>query len=370
MAELLKDKFAEDIPAKIAQMLITAGASFDVEAFERDCLEGYAELELTQRARQISAQLSKVLPTDFNVSSELIIRSLGPRLKDAEEFGMTPFIYLPFVYYVAEKGLGNIEAAMKAQYELTQRFTAEFSIRAYLIHHPTQTLKYLEKWVKDPSEHVRRLVSEGTRPLLPWACRLPAFRENPDVVISLLESLKDDSSLYVRRSVANNLNDISKDHPEKVNDLARKWLKGAGKERQWLIRHGLRTLVKKGDKTTLALLGYSGCENISINEKRITPQKAPIGESVSFAFSLTNEGEKPKPIMLDYAIDYVKANGQKSRKVFKLKQFSLSPKQTATFKKNVSLKQLTTRTHYPGEHNVNIMLNGNLFSLGSFTVEE
>lgn len=370
MAELLKDQFTEEIPPKIADMLIAAGAEFDRQTFVNGCLEGYEDLELTQRARKISAQLAKSLPDDFNLSSKLIIQSLGPKLADADSFGMTVFIYLPYVYYAAEHGLRHFDAAMTLQYELTQRFTAEFSIRSYITEHPELTMVKLHEWVSDKSEHVRRLVSEGTRPLLPWASRLTAFKKDPEPVIALLEKLKDDESLYVRRSVANNLNDISKDHPERVNEIAQAWLKGASKDRQWLVRHALRGLIKKGNKATLALLGFSGSENIAVTDVKITPESAPIGGSVCIEFNLNNTGQKAKNLMLDYAIDYVKANGNKNRKVFKLKQLALEPKQGESFKKRVSLKQLTTRIHYPGEHDVNIMLNGNIVNLGKFTISE
>ena len=370
MAEPLKNQFAEDIPEAIASMLSEAGLAFDKRAFVTACLNNYPALELTQRARQIAEQLKTILPDDFEPASTLIIQSLGPKLASSDAFGMTPFLYLPFVYYAAENGLDNFEAAMNLQYELTQRFTAEFSIRYFLVTHPQLTLERLKRWTADPSEHVRRLVSEGTRPLLPWAMRLNQYRKNPEPVISLLEILKDDPSLYVRRSVANNLNDISKDHPERVNALAKAWLSDADENRRWLIKHALRTLVKKGNKTTLSILGFENIGKVALLKPHITPASAPIGSEVHFSFTLHNKNTSNVKIMLDYAIDYIKANGKSSQKVFKFKTLELAADEQAEFNKSISLKQLTTRKHYPGEHNVKLLLNGNLFNLGSFNVTD
>ena len=366
MAEPLKNQFAEDIPEKIASMLLSAGATFNSTQFIDDCLQGYADLELTQRARQLSSQLRQYLPEDFNQSSQLILRSLGPKLASSEEFGMTPFLYLPYVYFVSENGLEHFDAAMELQYELTQRFTAEFSIRHYLIQHREETLHRLKQWASDPSEHVRRLVSEGTRPLLPWANRLDCFRQDPEPVLELLEMLKDDPSLYVRRSVANNLNDISKDHPDRVNEVCETWLINASAERKWLVKHALRTLIKKGNSDTLSLLGFGAIKGIHIDDKNISPKRVAIGEEVTIAFSLSNKTEKSVDLMVDYSVDFIKANGNASQKVFKLKQVKIAPGETISLEKPLSLKQRTTRKHYPGKHNVSIMLNGNLFNLGAF----
>ena len=256
------------------------------------------------------------------------------------------------------------------QYELTQRFTAEFSIRHYIIQHREKTLQQLRLWARDPSEHVRRLVSEGSRPLLPWAKRLDCFRLDPEPVIELLEMLKDDPSLYVRRSVANNLNDISKDHPQRVNELCKSWLVDANAERKWLVKHALRTLIKKGNQDTLSLLGFGDIEGIQIADQHVSPKNTAIGKEVTIAFSLFNNTKKSADLMVDFAVDFIKANGKASQKVFKLKQVKLAPGETIHLQKPLSLKQRTTRKHYPGKHNVSIMLNGNLFDLGSFNLTE
>ena len=163
---------------------------------------------------------------------------------------------MPHCFFVAEYGLDHFEPSMQAHYQLTQRFTAEFSIRPFLIKHTEATLARLRQWARDPNEHVRRLVSEGTRPRLPWASRLPAFQADPAPVLALLELLKDDPALYVRRSVANNLNDIGKDHPRVLMQTAQRWMRDATPERAWVVRHALRWAVKQGDPAALKVLGF------------------------------------------------------------------------------------------------------------------
>ncbi len=368
MAEALKDQFGEDIPQKIAMMLVSAFPEFDSDAFIQACLCGYNELELTARARHICEQMGKYLPEDFSASSSILIRSLDSPLNSTKEFGMGPFLYLPHVFYAAEYGLKHFEDAMELQYQLTQRFTAEFSIRAFIQAYPQQTLERLHQWCSDPSPHVRRLVSEGTRPRLPWAGRLPEFQKDPTAVFELLEKLKDDDSLYVRRSVANNLNDIYKDNPALVNKVAEKWLKTADKNRLWVVTHALRSAVKAGDKQSLAVLGYGPPELIEIEDTTIHPQSPEIGQTVAISCVLKNEFKLPQSLMVDAKVYFIKANGQPSAKVFKLKQVRLKPGQQVEVNKKIALKQLTTRTHYPGKHQVSVLLNGNEICLGSFNL--
>lgn len=370
MADPLKDQFDEDIPPKIAEMIASAYDKFDTNAFVKACLSGYQELELTARARHICQQMGRYLPDDFVRSSDILLKSLDNPLTSTKEFGMGPFIYLPHVFYAAEFGLGHFEEAMALQYQLTQRFTAEFSIRAFIQAYPEQTLERLHLWCSDPSPHVRRLVSEGTRPRLPWAPRLPEFQRDPTPVFNLLDKLKDDDSLYVRRSVANNLNDIYKDNPQWVNKVTSKWMKSADKNRRWLISHGLRSAVKAGDTQALATLGYSAAEKIILSDTAILPASPKIGQHVSVTCRLKNEASRSQPLMVDAKVYFVKANGQSSGKVFKLKQIELTPGQQVDISKKFGLKQLTTRTHYPGLHKVSLLLNGDEIELGDFDLQK
>jgi 3-methyladenine DNA glycosylase AlkC len=257
---------------------------------------------------------------------------------------------------------------MRAQYELTQRFTAEFSIRVFLERYPEATLARLREWARDPNVHVRRLVSEGTRPRLPWAPRLRSFQDDPRPVLELLELLKDDPELYVRRSVANNLNDIGKDNPAALVETCRRWLDGASAERRWLVRHALRSAVKRGDPDALALLGFGAEAVVAVRDLRIEPTVAPIGGSVTVAVELANESAETQPLLVDLRIHFVKANGKTSPKVFKLKELELEPGASARLGKTISLAQHSTRTHYPGRHRVELLVNGRASEAGAFDV--
>ncbi len=235
---------------------------------------------------------------------------------------MAAFLYMPHLFFVAQHGLDHFEESMRAQHALTQLFTAEYSIRAYLDRHPERTLALLREWTRDPSEHVRRLVSEGTRPRLPWAPRLRAFQKDPRPVIELLELLKDDPSLYVRRSVANNLNDIGKDHPKLLVATAKRWLRGATPERRWIVNHALRSAVKRADAGALGALGYGGKADVAVRKAIIAPARARIGGSVSISFVLINKLPRRQRVMADLVVHFVKARGT-GAKTFKLKAVDL-----------------------------------------------
>ncbi|HEY9228573.1 MAG TPA: DNA alkylation repair protein [Gemmatimonadaceae bacterium] len=366
MADSLKSHYGEAIPRRIATMISAVARDFDADAFIRDALDGYEPLALTQRARHIAKALRRHLPDDFPRAADILVHSIGPKLEMTEGHGMAPFIYLPHLMYVAEHGLDHFEESMRAQYELTQRFSAEFSIRAFLERHPEATVARLAEWTKDPSPHVRRLVSEGTRPRLPWASRLRVFEKDPRPVLALLELLKDDPSLYVRRSVANHLNDIGKDHPELLITIARKWMRGASDERRWLIDHALRSSIKRGEPAALEVMGFKGTANVTVRGVRITPARPTRGDSVTIQFEVANSTTRRQRVLVDFRIHFVKANGSTSAKVFKVKELSLAPRESAQLSKKVSLKEMTTRKHYPGRHRVDVLLNGRARLLGAF----
>ncbi|MDH3755347.1 MAG: DNA alkylation repair protein [Acidimicrobiia bacterium] len=364
MAEPLKNRFGPDVPVTIASMMAEAYPAFDRKTFLVDCLDGYDALELTPRARRISDALATHLPPNRDVALGIVIDSLGD--EDAPAGGMGPFVYLPHVYFVAEHGLDHFELAMTAQYELTKRFTAEFSIRAYLEHHRDRTLARLRDWTRDPNVHVRRLVSESTRPRLPWAPRLKELQADPTPVIELLELLKDDPEEYVRRSVANNLNDIAKDHPAVVIELARRWWADGDQKRRRLVRHGLRTLIKQGRPDALDVLGYGPSSPARITSVTLTPRRLAIGEKLRIEARIENPTDTEIGALVDLRVHFVKSNGSTSPKVFKGAEVVIEPGSSATVRKTVSLAQHTTRTHYPGVHRVELSINGATHDAGSF----
>jgi len=234
---------------------------FDSGAFRREAMRDIAPLAILQRGHHLARVLRSHLPERFEDAAEILIRSLTPPQDDTESLGLAVFFYLPHVSFVAAYGLeaghnggsDPFEIAMRAQYEITRRFSAEFSIRPFLIRWPERTLARLMEWTGDPCPHVRRLCSEGTRPRLPWAVRIPAFIKDPRPVLPILERLKDDPDLYVRRSVANHIGDIAKDHPALAFEICERWAQGASEELKWMIRHAVRHPAKKGVAAALHL---------------------------------------------------------------------------------------------------------------------
>ena len=355
------------MPRAIAMMISAVHSAFPREAFLRDALAGYGALSLTGRGFHVATALRTHLPADYPRAVEILVASATQPHDHRATGGMASFLYMPHLFFVAKHGLDHFEESMRAQHALTQLFTAEWSIRAFIEKHPEKTLVRLREWTADPSHHVRRLVSEGTRPRLPWAPRLRAFQKDPRPVIELLELLKDDPELYVRRSVANNLNDIGKDHPVLLAQVAKRWLRGAGEQRRWIVNHALRSAVKRADAGALGALGYGG--RAAVKLRRIdVPATARIGGTMRIGFEIHNPGRKLQRVMADMVVHFVKARGT-GAKTFKLKALTLKPGESVAVGKSIALKQLTTRKHYPGRHRVDALLNGQRLPLGSFLLK-
>lgn len=365
MAEALKNRYGPEIPRRIADMVAHAHPAFPKAAFLRDALDGYTALELMPRGRHIARALRRHLPQDVPAALDILLASLDAPGTNPDG-SLASFLFLPHTAYVAEYALGHFEAAMRAQHALTQRFTAEFSIRPFIEKYPRQTLARLREWTRDPSPHVRRLVSEGTRPRLPWASRLRALQHDPRPALELLELLKDDPELYVRRSVANHLNDIGKDHPDLLTAVARRWLKNATPERAWIVRHALRSAIKRGEPGALAVSGFGTKAEVSVRGKQIAPKRVRSGGRVRIAFELLNRKNTAQRVLADLRVHYVKANGHSAPKVFKLKTVELGPGASLRLEKNLALADLTTRRHHPGRHRVEVLLNGRAVKLGEF----
>ena len=348
-------------------MVRSVHPGFPHDEFLRDALSGYGPLSLTGRGFHIANALRKHLPAEYPRAIEVLLASASQPHEHRASGGMAGFLYMPHLFFVAQHGLGYFAESMRAQHTLTQLFTAEYSIRAFLEKHPEATLARMREWTRDPSEHVRRLVSEGTRPRLPWAPRLRTFQKDPRPVLELLELLKDDPSLYVRRSVANNLNDIGKDHPALLTSVAKRWLRGASEQRRWIVNHALRSAVKRADAGALSALGFGSKAEVSLRAKCIEPLRVKIGGHVTVSFMVVNRQDKPQRIMVDLVVHFVKARGT-GAKTFKMKAFTLAPGASVAVRKKIGLRQLTTRKHYPGVHNVEALLNGRRSVIGSFAL--
>jgi 3-methyladenine DNA glycosylase AlkC len=309
------------------------------------------------------------LPKDYPKAIDILLRSLGPEHASDELLGvgMAPFFYLPHTLFVAEHGLEHFDLSMRAQYELTKRFSAESSIRPYIARDPERTFAVLRKWMKDKNAHVRRLVSEGTRLRLPWAMRVAWLDANPQRVLELLESLKDDPTTLVRRSVANNLNDLGKVHPDLLIATCAAWLEDASAERRALVEHALRSAVKRSEPAALKLLGYGKKASIAIENVRFDPPRVAIGGKVSMDFVLRSTSSKAQELLVDVVVHFVKARGTAPR-VFKMKRVTLPARGSVTLGTRFSLAVHTTRVPRPGTHAVDIVVNGMSHRAGAFEV--
>ena len=383
MAELLKNMFGPAMVHRAAASFAAVDDDFDLDGFTTRALDGFDDLELTPRCRQIATAMAEFLPDDPRRAIAIVVDSLGPELENCDPADAAPsgipeiddnpmsgFFYMPHGYFVAGLGVEHFDEVMRANYEITKRATSEFSIRTPLRDDTEATTAVLTTWATDTNVHVRRLVSEGTRPRLPWSFRLRTFQDDPAPVIALLEVLKDDPVEYVRRSVANNLNDIAKDHPAVVIEVARRWSVDADDHRRRLIRHGLRTLIKAGDPDALDVLGYGSNSPARVRAVSIDPAEVAIGGSITIEVDIENPSAEVCGALVDLRVHFVKANGSASPKVFKGAELQLDPGGRQPVRKKVSVKQHSTRTHYPGAHAVEVMINGRVEPIGSFTLVE
>ena len=316
------------------------------------------ELELKQRVRLIREELAKLLPQDFQKSCSIL-------LKVSESEKLDGFDLWPITDFIQVHGLKDPHPSLKALYQLTQKFSGEFAVRPFLAQHQKVTLAQFKIWSQDKSVHVRRLVSEGSRPRLPWGEKLKAFIEDPSLTIPLLEKLKYDPELYVRKSVANHLNDISKDHPKLVTNLLEKWNKEALKESaekqeriEWITRHALRVLIKNGNKEALALMGVKHGAKVSVTDLVLNKNKFVVGDELTFSFKLASMESGAQNLIVDYVVHHLKSNGKTSPKVFKLKSFLLGAKEKTVISKKHSLRPVSTRKYYSGIQFIEIQVNG------------
>lgn len=363
MADAFKNFLSQAVIEQMAAHFSKHSSRFDEQAFIADATKDLDKLELKARSVRISETMIKHFPDDFNEAAPIILSSLATVVNEdgsyemSESSGIGGWAIMPIDHYVALQGHAHFDRSMSLFKELTKRFTAEFGIRYFLLKSPEKTMAVMRTWAKDENEHVRRLASEGSRPKLPWSMHLTMFIEDPIPVVELLEILKDDEAEYVRRSVANNLNDIAKDHPELVANIAEKWMHNASKNRQRLVRHACRTLLKNGHEKTLKVLGF---ELPALKHAALIVQTPDVifGSALEFSLTLQSSVHHPQPMMIDFIIHHQKANGSTSPKVFKWKTATLTPSKTLSMVKKHAIKKITTRVYYPGLHTLEVMVNG------------
>ena len=356
MAEPFKELINPATIEALAQELTAVAQGFERDRFVAEATDNLASLELKDRVRQVARALRAHLPEDWGEALELMVSAMtSPQQNDKEVTGGVR--YWPMLQVVEDHGVCDPQASLAALRQMTQRFSAEFAIRPLIAAATEAVLGELHGWVEHESLHVRRLVSEGTRPRLPWGIRLQVFVDNPQYTLPLLESLKDDPEEYVQRSVANHLNDIAKDHPRVVVDVAQRWWADGDARRRKLVRHALRTLLKDGDAEALAVLGFKS-PIIDHGELELAQRTVSFGETVDFSIELRSTADCKQQLMVDYAIHFPRKNNKTSRKVFKGSKRALAAGETWSFERRHPLKKVTTRKHYSGPHRLEVLVNG------------
>lgn len=368
--EPFKNNISPDLVRCIGSHVGQHHAGFDRLGFEADILEELDSLELKQRAALIARHLDHHLPRELPARFAILQAMLHPMTEVAfdrgsDEQGIRGWGMMPLGMVVAASGLDDFEASFVLLKEMTKRATAEFDVRPFLARDQDQALAIMAPWVKDESAHVRRLVSEGTRPRLPWGMRLHALVADPAPTLPLLEALKDDPEDYVRRSVANHLNDIAKDHPELVADIAKRWLKGADRNREKLVRHACRSLIKQGHTETLEAFGLNPPE-IRVEGPQVLTSEVAYGDAVGFNIELVSTSSKTQDLVIDYLIHFRKANGTLAPKVFKWTKLTLAPGERLALSRSHAIRPITTRVYYGGKQAVSLRINGQDFGFSEF----
>lgn len=359
MAEQLKNYVSTDFIKDLSTLISKRDKGFDSKTFLKSILNSQWETrELKDRLRHVAETLGPTLSGSYSQQIETL-KKVAPQFT-----GLKGLLFPEFVHLY---GLEHFATSVEALKVFTPFSSSEFAIRSFIQKYPKEMMALLEKWAKDPNEHIRRLASEGCRPRLPWSFPLRDFKKDPKPVLRILELLKNDPSLYVRKSVANNLNDISKDHPDLVLKIVKQWI-GKSENTDWILKHALRTLLKKGDQRGLELFGVGKVKNVSGRSLQLAKPAFTIGSHLEFTALVENKNRKDVTLRIEYAIHYLKKDGTHSKKVFKISEKIFTPGKHS-FKRRHSLKQMTTRKHNPGKHRLDFIINGETQASQNFTLK-
>jgi 3-methyladenine DNA glycosylase AlkC len=353
----LKDWFNVARYRQIADLLADAHPGFNRERFLAVATAGLDELTLIQRVRRTTVACHATLPAEFP-KAVAALKNIAPQVQHG-------FVGIFLPDYVGQHGHAHFEESMEALKFFTPFSSAEFAIREFLKRDLSPTLAVMEHWSQDENEHVRRLASEGSRPRLPWSFRLEALVTDPSAAAPILENLRADPSLYVRKSVANHLNDISKDHPDWMLAKLKSW-NLAHPHTQWIAKRAARTLIKAGHQPALHLFNFGGKPAVKVADFKVTPTRLKLGQALEFSFLLTSASRKTQSLAVDYVIHYVKASGGTSAKVFKLRELTLAAGGKQVLRKRQTIRNFTTRKHHPGRHRLEIQINGRILAQGQF----
>lgn len=360
-APLLKELLNAKALTRIGRVAAQAHPTFDQRAYLAMACEGLEALSIMQRMSRAADSLRAHLPADYPRALKAV-RRMAPLLPGG-------FADMVLPEFVGRHGLDHFELSLEALRELTPYSSAEFAIRPFIEQDPDAVLALAARWAEDENEHVRRLASEGTRPRLPWARRLPLLVAEPQRTRPILEKLQADPSDYVRRSVANHLNDISKDHPDWVLDLLAGW-PTQQPETKWIAKHALRNLIKAGHPRALQLVGATLGAQVQLSAFEVSPTALRLGQTLQLNATLVSTARQPQRLVIDYAIHYVKKSGDSSRKVFKLRTLELDGQAEVTLSKRQTIADFTTRTHYAGRHQVELLVNGLTVAQGHFDLKK
>ncbi len=358
MPEAFKNYLNEKVIDLFASVFKKNYSEFDSKSFKKNVFdEGWKNLELMERIHHITKTLREFLPEDYLKALEIL------RNAYANFSGMGTTIFPDFV---SMYGLDYFDESVAAIDYFTRNSTSEFAVRPFIQKYGMRMMKVMEKWAESDNEDVRRLASEGCRPRLPWGIRLHGFVKDPLPILPILTKLMNDESEYVRNSVANNLNDISKDNPKLVLEFAKKWI-GKNNETDWIIKHACRTLLKNGDPETLQLFGYVDPDHIRLDNFSVS-ESVKMGDDLKFSFSLCSDDCSLGKIRVEYGIHFLRKNGKLNRKVFKISEFQCE-KSSVSYDKKYSFKKITTRKYYPGELMIEIIVNGRSFGEKRFELQ-
>ena len=372
--EPIKNMYNDEFFKNFTNDLKIVIPDFDAQKFVSQIMDDkWEDRELKQRTEHITKTLRKFLPADYKDAIRKIIDLLDKVEKNLPDYSIVDDknFNLGLEYgwildnFVEQYGLDDYETSIRAIEKITQFTSCEFSIRPFIIKYPAKTMAQMLAWTRHEHWGVRRLASEGCRPRLPWTIALPNLKKDPSPILPILEVLKNDISRFVRLSVANNLNDIAKDNPQTVIELAKKW-QGKSKEIDWILKHGSRTLLKQGQPEIMTLFGFGDTKNISVEDFKIATPKVKIGESLEFSFKLSNKSDKPVNIRLEYGLYYQKANGTLAKKVCKISEKEYLANSTTKIARKHSFRVVTTRKLHTGLHQVAMIINGREFKKYNF----
>lgn len=363
MATPLKDFVGRDVVRRLGARMQAVEPDFDLEGFVGAASASLRDLELKARIAMIARRLGAALPHRFPAAVAAVVRAArhpDPPIGAWEAWPLNAF--------VEQYGIGHPRESLDALEVLTRFASSEFALRPFLEQHPEATWSRVEEWAGHGDEAVRRLASEGTRPLLPWGKRVAALRRDPERGLAILERLRDDPSPTVRRSVANHLNDISKDHPDLAVATARRWSEDASPDTMALLNRGLRTLVKQGHEGALEVLGFTTDPEVEV-ELRCSEERIAVGDTVRLEAMLRSTGSVPQLLVVDYVVHYLRGDGSSAGRVFKWRSVELAPGEAATLRRRHCFQDMSTRTHHPGRHRIGLQVAGRVLAEVAFDLE-